>query len=68
MKLNEIKNYELPPYHDPENMPIIISVSGINSILVNSITVSDDQKSLIFTPTDFSLVGVHNLEIILSDE
>jgi hypothetical protein len=33
VKLNEVKNYTLPAYHDHENMPVFVSTSGQNQIL-----------------------------------
>ena len=48
-------------------MPVTVSVSGANLILVGSVIVSADNTYLTIQPTDFSLIGIHNLEIILSD-
>jgi hypothetical protein len=67
VNLNQVKDYELPAYSDPEGMPITLSYSGINTFLMNSITVSADKKNLTFNPTDFSLPGEHTVDVIIAD-
>ena len=41
-KLNQLVTYVLPPYHDPEQLPVFVTLGGTNTILVSSASVSTD--------------------------
>jgi hypothetical protein len=60
--LNKISEYKLPAYEDPEGCSVTVSLDPTYPYL----KISADK--LIFEPKNYIDVGVHSLDVILTDQ
>jgi hypothetical protein len=59
--LNKVSEYKLPAYEDPEGCSVTVSLNPPYPY----VKISGDK--IIFEPKDYNDVGVHSLDVILTD-
>ena len=60
VKLNEIKTFVLPPYHDDEGNPITVSLKGSLKAL-GFVQLESNLKNITCNPKSFKLLGSHSI-------
>ena len=71
VRLNDNFVYFLPPYSDPQNNPITVTINSMNALVFSFVSVAPNNLSIIINPVNFRLYntdrGIYMITIRLSD-